>query len=157
STFEYEEERDLVEWGVTPILRHDPLGRLIRTDLPDGTCSRMVFDAWRQETWDQNDSIEGTPWLARKQTGSADDQRCATLTRPPPRTPAVAHLDPLGRAFLTVADNAALGRYATRLTLDIEGNQRAIAVESVEPGVSGRNPLTIMTQVFDVLGRTIRT
>ena len=28
-------ERELVEWGVTPILRYDPLGRLVRMDLPD--------------------------------------------------------------------------------------------------------------------------
>ncbi|HMY19120.1 MAG TPA: hypothetical protein PKA58_22495 [Polyangium sp.] len=36
STHEYEDEDDLVEWGVTPILRYDPLGRVVRTDLPDG-------------------------------------------------------------------------------------------------------------------------
>src|SRR5262249_30869381 len=28
ATHEYEDEQELVEWGVTPILRYDPLGRL---------------------------------------------------------------------------------------------------------------------------------
>jgi len=37
ATFEYEAEAELTEWGVTPILRYDPVGRLVRTDLPDGT------------------------------------------------------------------------------------------------------------------------
>jgi hypothetical protein len=36
-THEYEDEADLVESGVTPILHYDPLGRLIRTDLPNGS------------------------------------------------------------------------------------------------------------------------
>ena len=36
----FNDERELVEWGVTPILRYDPLGRLIRTDHPNGTFSK---------------------------------------------------------------------------------------------------------------------
>ncbi len=44
STYEYEDETELVEWGVTPVLRYDALGRLIRTDLPNGTFSRVEFD-----------------------------------------------------------------------------------------------------------------
>ncbi len=61
ATFAYEDERELVEWGVTPILRYDPISRLIRTDFPDGSNARVVFDAWTQETWDQNDTVAGTP------------------------------------------------------------------------------------------------
>ncbi|MFO0761891.1 MAG: hypothetical protein U0359_35950 [Byssovorax sp.] len=34
----------------------------------------------------------------------------------------MAHLDALGRTFLTLADNGEAGVYATRLALDIEGN-----------------------------------
>ena len=46
--------------------------------------------------------------------------------RPPPtkaaahaNTPALAYFDTLGRAFLTIADNAAAGKYPTRVELDI--------------------------------------
>jgi hypothetical protein len=38
----------------------------------------------------------------------------------------VAHLDALGRTFLTIEDNGVAGSHTTRLTLDIEGNPRAI-------------------------------
>src|SRR5215207_7484099 len=32
--------------GVTPIIHYDPLDRVIRTELPDGSESRVEFDAW---------------------------------------------------------------------------------------------------------------
>ncbi len=38
----------------------------------------------------------------------------------------MTHLDPLGRSFLTMEDNGAAGAYATRLSLDIEGNPLVI-------------------------------
>ena len=40
-------------------------------------------------------------------------------------TPAVTYMDTLGRVFLTLADNAGQGKYATRVDLDIEGNARS--------------------------------
>src|SRR5262245_19101684 len=47
-TYAYEDEAELVVWGVTPILHYDPLGRLIRTDLPNGTFSKVAFDPWQE-------------------------------------------------------------------------------------------------------------
>ncbi len=46
-----------MEWGITAVLRYDALGRLIRTDLPNGTFSRVVFDPWMQTTFDPNDNV----------------------------------------------------------------------------------------------------
>ena len=34
------------ETGVSPTMRYDALGRLVRTDLPDGTFSTNVFSPW---------------------------------------------------------------------------------------------------------------
>jgi len=123
---EYEDEADIVESGVTPVLRYDPLGRLIRTDLPDGTHTKAVFDAWRQEAWDGNDSISGTPWLARMQAGTPAEQRAAALSLAHANTPTVSHLDALGRVFLTVADNGPRGLLPTRVALDLQGRPRRI-------------------------------
>ena len=41
-------------------------------------------------------------------------------------TPGTAHLDALGRTFLTIADNGSNGKFATRVNLDLEGNQRSV-------------------------------
>jgi RHS repeat-associated protein len=146
-TFEYEDEKELVEWGVTPVLRYDPLGRLVRTDQPNGTYARVLFDAWKQETWDENDTVVGTPWLARKQAGTAAEQRCAALALAHSGTPTIAHLDSLGRVFLTVADNGPAGPRPTRVELDIEGNQLSVT--------DARGNM-ILRQAFDMVGRPVR-
>lgn len=157
-TPEYEDEKALVEWGVTPILRYDPLGRLVRTDQPSGTHARVVFDAWRQETWDENDTVLESRWYIDR--GSPDPtgpepqgdppRRAAWLSARHANTPPVAHLDALGRTFLSVAQNRRNGTdefYPTRVELDVEGNQRSIT--------DARGIVTI-TQDFDVLGRKLR-
>ncbi|MEG4292058.1 SpvB/TcaC N-terminal domain-containing protein [Microcoleus sp. C2C3] len=61
-------------------------------------------------------------------------------------TPTIAHLDSLGRTFLTIADNGDAGNYETRVELDIEGNQRS-AIDA-----RGR---TVMTYDYDLLGGQI--
>jgi RHS repeat-associated protein len=61
-------------------------------------------------------------------------------------TPTVAHLDSLGRTFLTIADNGDAGNYETRVELDIEGNLRSVI------DARGR---TVMTYDYDLLGGQI--
>ncbi len=154
STDGFETEDDLVQFGVTPILHYDPLGRLIRSQNPDGSESRVEFDNWFQSAFDPNDSVRDqsgadTPWLAARLDPSApaEDQRAAQLTLAHLNTPSVTHLDSLGRPFLAVADNAAEGRYETRSVLDVEGNVTAM--------IDARG-ITTLTQAFDVRGRRIR-
>ncbi|WP_437913154.1 SpvB/TcaC N-terminal domain-containing protein [Sorangium sp. So ce302] len=128
ATNEYEDEAELVEWGVTPILRYDPLGRLIRTDLPNGTFSRVVFDAWKQTSYDPNDTVLESSWYAARQALPTGDpeRRAADLAAAHAGTPAVSQLDALGRVFRAVANNGAEGEYITQTTLDIEGQPLAI-------------------------------
>jgi RHS repeat-associated protein len=166
-THGYEDELDLVECGVTPILFYDPLERVVATLHPNKTYEKVVFDPWQQATWDVNDTVALDPsidddvkgffvdaegherlpktkyaptWYNRCQSGSPEAQRAARITLEAQKTdriekrygtPTVAHLDTLGRPFLTVADNgiAADGTrqlYPTHVTLDIEGNPRWI-------------------------------
>lgn len=147
NTFHYENEKVLVECGVTPILRYDPLGRLIRTDLPNGTHTKVVFDAWKQEHWDENDTIEGTLWhLEVMRNGTPEERRAATLALAHKETPGISHLDVLGRVFLSIADNGGGRKYETHIMLDIEGNQRA---------VTDARGVKVLAQKFDMLGQVI--
>lgn len=146
TTPDYEADDAIVATGVTAILRRDPLGRVIRTEFPDGSSSHVVFDAWREETWDANDDVVGSAWLARAQTGDAAAQRSAALAIAHAATPAIRELDTLGRSFLAIADNAAGGRRETRLALDLAGRTRAVT----DP----RGVVTLVQQ-FDMLGRVI--
>lgn len=132
STHEYEDEDELVKWGVTPVLHYDPLGRLVRTDLPNGSYSRVTFTPWLQTSFDENDTVNEPDnlWKEARQTTASpppsdEDQRAATVTadqQGASGTPTVTHLDPLGRAFLVVTDDGVAGPYETRSELDIEGN-----------------------------------
>jgi len=40
---EWESESEIREQGVTPIMHYDPLSRLVKTDFPDGTHSKVEF------------------------------------------------------------------------------------------------------------------
>jgi hypothetical protein len=51
-TFEFD-----VKIGVSPVLLYDPLERVIATLHPDHTWEKVVFDPWRQETWDVGDAV----------------------------------------------------------------------------------------------------
>jgi RHS repeat-associated protein len=146
----FNDDRELVEWGVTPILRYDPLSRLIRTDNPNGTFSHVEFDPWQQTTFDENDTVLDSEWYAARQSLPLNDpeQKAATAAAAHSYTPTVAHLDTLGRTFLTVADNGAAGKYETRVGLDIEGNQRS---------VTDAKNRKILTQDFDMLGTVIHS
>lgn len=148
STSDYEDEDDLVAWGVTPVFHYDPLGRKERTDHPNGTYSRVVYDAWRQESWDENDTVADSAWRAERQALPAGDpeRRAADLAQAHAGTPSLVHLDSLSRIFLSVADNGAAGAFATRIELDVEGKQLSVT--------DGRGIVTV-SQTFDVLGRKI--
>jgi RHS repeat-associated protein len=45
--------------GVSSTLLYDPLGRVVATLHPDDSWEKAVFDNWRQENWDVNDTVLG--------------------------------------------------------------------------------------------------
>ena len=117
--------------GVGSTLFYDPLGRAAATLHPDHTWEKVVFDPWRQEAWDANDTagiadpaadpVAGPflrrlsaadylpTWRALRAGGAlgADEARAARVTAVHAGTPVVTHADALGRMFLSVAHNRA--------------------------------------------------
>ena len=86
----FEEPR---EEGVTPVMYYDAVGRTVRTEMPDGSYSRVEFSPWHVRTFDQNDTVKepGNAWFAN-QDGShrhagGKARRavgCANMPTPPP-------------------------------------------------------------------------
>ncbi|SFK87077.1 RHS repeat-associated core domain-containing protein [Nitrosomonas aestuarii] len=164
--FFYEDHKALVGRGVTPIIYYDAIGRNIRTELPDGTFSRIEFDSWQQRSYDPNDTVQDSAWYSER--GSPDpqaneptvpEQRAAWLAASHHDTPATVHLDTLGRPVLSIEHNRIeqidqignitgfLDEYPqTRITLDIEGNARAI--------IDARGN-TVMTYGYNLLGTRV--
>jgi len=162
--------------GVSPILCYDPAGRVVATLHPNHTWEKVVFDPWRQETWDVNDTVLLDPredpdvggffvrlpegdylptWYAERAGGALGrrEEDAARKTAVHAGTPTVASFDTLGRPFLTVAHNRFLRdgvavdeRFATRVLLDIEGNQRAVV------DAKGR---VVMRYDYDILSTDI--
>src|SRR6185503_7638187 len=49
----FEEPR---EEGVTPVIYYDAVGRTLRTEMPDGSFSRVEFSPWDVTSYDPNDT-----------------------------------------------------------------------------------------------------
>ncbi|MGQ0570847.1 MAG: SpvB/TcaC N-terminal domain-containing protein, partial [Armatimonadota bacterium] len=128
STHLYEEEREMTDTGVSPILFYDPVERVVATLHPNHTWEKVVFDPWRQESWDVNDTVTRNPktdddvkgsftrlpdaeylptWHEARKNGQQGphEQAAAEKAAVHADTPTVAHADSLGRTFLTIAHN----------------------------------------------------
>lgn len=130
---DYDTLEALATVGVTPVLRYDPLGRLVRTDLPNGTFSAVVFTPWKSADSDPNDTVLDSRWYAER--GSPDptgpepadpEVRAAWLAAKHARTPSVAHLDSLGRTVLAVGDVGGGTTAALRSMADLTGRRTSL-------------------------------
>jgi RHS repeat-associated protein len=61
ATHLYEEEPEMTDSGVTPVLFYDPVERVVATLHPNHTYEKVVFDPWHQKTYDVNDTVTGDP------------------------------------------------------------------------------------------------
>ena len=153
--------------GVSSIVCYDPTGRAVAAAHPNQTFSKVAFDPWHQQSWDVNDTVLiGDPtsdpdvgdWLARlapadltptwyqQRSGGALgawEQDAAAKAAAHANTPATFYFDTLGRSILTVADNAAFGKYQTHAAFDIQSRQLSVT-----------DPLqrTVLTAVYDMQG-----
>lgn len=108
------------EEGVTAILYYDAPGRLVRTEMPDGSFSRVTFSPWHVTRYDANDTAfnseqsKQSDWYQRRTNpthpqythyNSAEDQRCANMVAEHADTPATVLLDSLGREVISIALN----------------------------------------------------
>ncbi|MEN6327729.1 MAG: hypothetical protein ABFD18_16190, partial [Syntrophomonas sp.] len=139
-THKYEDLKELVENGVTSILYYDAIGRLIKTDFPDGTFSKIEFNSWQQSFHDQNDTInKDSPWYDKRINHKIDKELSDSWKDPEKEanaaekafkhaeTPNVQHFDTLGRPILSIEHNKDIATdeskyYETKVKLDIEGN-----------------------------------
>ncbi|MDX2247275.1 MAG: SpvB/TcaC N-terminal domain-containing protein [Bacteroidia bacterium] len=112
--------------GVTPIIYYDAAGRTVRTEMPDGTYSRVEFSPWFVAAYDANDTVleQGNAWYARYRIGTPEQRQAARSAAAHAITPAVTHLDSLGREVIAIAHNRrdrVDEKHLTYTHLDAEG------------------------------------
>ena len=109
------------EVGVTPLMYYDAAGRLVRTEMPDGTFSRVEFSPWHMKSFDANDTVVESQWYSKRNpppieqplprnpiTGEltvTPEQRAAWLTAQHFNTPAISIVDSLGRDVISITHN----------------------------------------------------
>src|SRR5690606_27434952 len=127
STHEYEDEVELVEQGVSPLIHYDPIGRVSRTDFPDGTFSKLEITPRESTSWDPTDTVEDSDWYAARKDDDGPDpywkkeRRAAELAFEHRETPSKMIFDSLGRPFLGIEDLGGGTTYTTKVILDIRG------------------------------------
>lgn len=134
----FESHKELVESGVTHVRSYDPVDRLVRTDHPDGTFSRIDFSSWHVEEHDRNDTVLESDWHDRRVNHLIDAELTAAGRHPAREaeaaqraaahadTPFTRHLDPRGDTVLEVQHNGVDGGgqpvlYPTRNEHDVTG------------------------------------
>lgn len=161
--------------GVSSTLFYDPIGRVVATLHPDQSWEKVVFDPWRQDTWDVNDTVllpdpSADPdvgayfsripradywptWFGQRSGGAlgTEAQDAAQKTSIHAGTFSTVQFDSLGRAFLTFAFN--------RSQLDssappIEDHLRtavAFDIEGNQRSITDALGRVIMTYDYDML------
>lgn len=145
------------EQSVSPRVYYDPVGRVYKTELPDGSFTKVAWDAWQQTTYDNNDTVLDSDWYTVQSAGSAEEQDAAAKALVHDDTPTIVHLDTLARPFYTIQknawyDNAAMSIVTEDLesyvTMDIEGNRLAVQ------DARGLTPLTYQySQIKAITGQ----
>lgn len=167
----YEDHKELVERGVTPIMYYDAVGRNIRSELPDGTFTKVEFDSWQQASFDQNDTVKESQWYDDRINNRIDAELIAAGKDPAKEkeaakkaakhydTSSIVHLDTLGRPILSIAHNRIDEKdvnanvidirnefYNTLIHLDIDGNAQKV--------IDARGN-TVMEYGYDMLGHRV--
>lgn len=135
--------------GVATTLFYDPVDRVVATLFPDRTYEKVLFDAWREEHHDRNDTVDRAPakdpdfgewfgllplsevspsWSSERLQG--EELRAAQGAAVHAGTPKRTYVDALGRRALVVAHCRRLDAdgkpvdeiLPTFMAFDIEGN-----------------------------------
>jgi hypothetical protein len=171
---QYEEP---TEEGVTPIIYYDAVGRTVRTEMPDGSFSRVEFSPWHVRTFDPNDTVTeaGNAWFASKTAATATpaDKRAAKLATEHANTPALTILDSLGRDVISIAHNRVKDgagvlkddRYLTFTKLDAEGKplwirdaRKNLVMQYIRPSVpsdQAADPVDGFVPCYDIAGNLL--
>ncbi|MCQ6557498.1 SpvB/TcaC N-terminal domain-containing protein [Paenibacillus mendelii] len=151
TTERFEDERELREIGVTPLIFYDAVGRTIRTVYPDGTETKVEFDCWQHRAFDKNDTVLGSSWYSDR--GSPDPlnepeplqdpkRRAAWLAAKHADTPGITHLDSLGRIVCSVSDYGGGRTAAVRSDSDLSGRFSRLFDQIGREAASGFNGMS---------------
>ena len=164
--------------GVSSTLFYDPAGRVVATLHPDNSWEKVVFDPWRQDSWDANDTVlipdpsadadVGTyfaripqadympTWYGQRNNGGLGTEAQQTAQRAAVHagTFSTIQFDALGQAFLTFAYD----RYQLGAAPPVENHYRttvAFDIEGNQRSITDALIRVVMTYDYNMLGSAI--
>ncbi len=146
---DFEPDAALQTFGVSTHSYYDPIGRLVRQELPNGTFTRVEITPWEIRNHDLNDTVDESLYKAIRDSLPAENPERQALDKAleHAHTPSIVRMDPLGREIVQIATS---GNGTDRLTenhLDSQGNILAIT----DP-----RGLAAFTYRRDMLGQVLR-
>lgn len=159
----YDDQKEISEGGVYTIFYYDSLDRLIKKEMPDGTFTKTEYGSWHKSDYDAGDTALESDWY-NVRVNRLIDARLIAADKDPAReeaaahkaseyanTPAVHHLNAMGRPVLSVKHNRDIDTgtsefYHTIASVDTEGNLRSVT--------DARGNLT-MQYKYDMLGNIV--
>ncbi|MDP1678679.1 MAG: SpvB/TcaC N-terminal domain-containing protein [Candidatus Nitrotoga sp.] len=172
----FDDEEAGHEEGVTPVIYYDAAGRTVRTEMPDGSFSRVEFSPWHVRLFDQNDTVKepANAWFARKSAGTPEEKRAAQLAAEHADTPSLTILDSLGREVIAIAHNRVKDttgvikdeKYLTFTKLDAEGKplwirdaRKNLVMQYISPPKANNDPSDTMAitsaPCYDIAGNLL--
>ena len=140
----YENLPELTATGASAELTYDAAGRLVRTDMPDGTFQTADYSPWAVTSRDTGDTVAASRWHAER-VGHLIDAELTAEGRDPAReaeaaasaaaafadTPSLVLVDAEGRPILALdhlgRDGAGMAVLVPAgIVLDVEGNAREV-------------------------------
>jgi RHS repeat-associated protein len=140
---------------------YDAMGRLVKTEMPDGTFSKVEFDSWKQIVYDANDTVKDSDWYTKRMALTAGDpeRTAAEKAAVHYNTPSQLHFDTFGRPVLQIENNGKDAGgfnilYKTKIQLDAESNLRKVIDARELPGNVNKGN-TVMEYKYDMLGNLV--
>ncbi|QRM90339.1 hypothetical protein FG167_14205 [Lacinutrix sp. WUR7] len=168
TTKEYQKEEHIIEWGVSPFIHYDAIGRVYQTDMPDGTFTKVEFTPWMSKTYDAHDTLStASEWYLRMKNGTDAEKRAADLSLIHANLPAIQIFDVLGRLILSKQKIKTTKKATTNkeiLAINDPLNIPETAVSKVVLDTVGNplqtydaNNLLAQEAVFDLAGRPLKS
>ncbi len=146
--YHFENDTVLESYGVSIQQYYDAVGRMYRTDFPDGSFSEMLFSPWDTKSFDQNDTVDRSLYKVFREIQPAGSRERIALdkTLAHKETPTIVQFDPLGREIVRIEtnNNGTVRKIETHF--DINGNPEQI--------IDARG-LTAFEYKRDMLGRLL--
>lgn len=145
---DFESDRALRDYGVAARTHYDPVGRIVREDLPNGTFTTSEYTAWVARHADANDNVAGSEYETARQALPTTDVRRRALdkARAHANTPTIVENDSLGRP-IRLRETGAGGTERVNTT--------TYGVLGLPERITDARGLTAFTYTYDMLGHNV--